>query len=97
MTSGQWFNVITLLVSATFVVTLVPVCVMYASHLDIAPRVREELPTVLHVTAVFFGWMLLSGAAWEAQRRQWPRRMALQGLSYAAALAAAALLYLFLA
>lgn len=61
---------------ATMSVTLGVVCLMYGVYLDESPRMREEFPALVEVTALF--WVLAAAAsiAWLALRRpnrwQWP-------------------------
>lgn len=69
MTAWQWFNAITLAITATFAVVLGVVCILFLPYLA-APRVQAELPSVLAVTATCTFMALAAGVAFLAQRRQ---------------------------
>ncbi len=76
----QILNAVVLALTATLAVTLGVVCLMYAVHLDLSPRMRAEWPTVATVTAVFWVLAVFAGAALWAQHRRhrwrWPAQAA---------------------
>ena len=80
MKALQWFNVVTLLIAATFAVLLGVVCLLYAVHLDAAPRMREEWPLLVRTTLVFWAVAACSAVAWFGVRRTarwaWPAQAA---------------------
>ncbi len=81
MKALQIFNVIVLIFSATFFLTLGVVALMYGYHLDAAPRMRTEWPRVSGMTGVFALLTLSAFAAFWSQRRRvswrWPAQAVL--------------------
>lgn len=81
MKALQTFNLVTLLIAVTFAVLLAVVCLMYAVHLDSAPRLRHEWPLLLRTTLVFWALSAVAAAAWTGVRRgaawRWPAQLAL--------------------
>jgi hypothetical protein len=93
MKASQWFNAITVIFTGSLALTLLVVCVMFVVNLDTGPRIRDEFAVVLPVTIVFTVLTALSGAAFFAQRRSWPRRDWLQLALYVAVVAGSWYLY----
>ncbi|HEY0974797.1 MAG TPA: hypothetical protein VGE57_09915 [Solimonas sp.] len=81
MKALQIFNVVVLLLCATFFVTLGVVTLMYGYHLDAAPRMRAEWPKVSGTTAVFAVLTLIAYLTFWSQRRRfawrWPAQVGL--------------------
>ena len=79
MKALQILSAVMLALTATFAVTLGVVCLMYWFNLDASPRMREEWPTILRVTSIF--WVLSGFAAlsWLTLRRRvgwmWPAQL----------------------
>lgn len=72
-------SAVVLALTATFAVTLGVVCLMYYVNLDASPQMREEWPTIVRVTSLF--WVLTGFAAlsWLTLRRRvrwmWPAQV----------------------
>jgi hypothetical protein len=93
MKTAQWFNAIALASAASLAVNLLVVCLLYGLYLDQFPRIREEWPTVLGSTLITSALSLLTGCAFFAQRREWPRRDLIQGATYVGVAVGMFLLY----
>lgn len=74
-------NAAVLALTASFALTFTAVCIIYAVHLDAAPRMRREWYVVLKVTLVFFVLTAASACAFWSQRQRliwrWPAQSAL--------------------
>jgi hypothetical protein len=83
MKSLQIFNAVMLAAAAAFAVTMGVVALIYGVYLDTEPRIRQEWPTVLAVTEVFFMLSAVAGLAFHAQRRRkpwrWPAQLLMLG------------------
>lgn len=75
------FNAVLLALAASFALTLGAVCIIYAVHLDAAPRMRSQWYVVLKVTLVFIVLTVVSASAfwsqWRRLRWRWPAQSAL--------------------
>ncbi|HEY9544778.1 MAG TPA: hypothetical protein VIR56_02155 [Solimonas sp.] len=75
------FNVLLLALAGSFALTLGAVSIIYAVHLDAAPRMRSQWYVVLKVTLVFMVLTAASAATvWSQWRRlswRWPAQSAL--------------------
>lgn len=69
MSAVQWFNAITLAVTATLAMLLGVVSLLYGIYLDEVPRLRAEWPAVLAVTLVFTLLALAAAGAFFGYRR----------------------------
>ncbi|NGY03509.1 hypothetical protein [Solimonas terrae] len=69
------FNAAMLALMASVALTLAVVCVLYAAHLDAAPRMRSEWYTVLKLTLVFAALTAIAGWAfwshWRLRAGRW--------------------------
>lgn len=69
-------SAVLLALTATFAVTLGVVCLMYYVNLDASPRMREEWPTIVRVTSIFWVLSAFAALSWWTQRRRvrwlWP-------------------------
>lgn len=63
---------------------LAVVCLMYAVHLDSAPRLRDDMPMLLAATGAFVALGAVALGAFVGHRRSWRLRWALQALPFAA-------------
>lgn len=58
----RWFNGALALLGGAMALTLGVVCILYAAHLDAAPRMRAEWP-LLVVSTLMFALLAFAGAA----------------------------------
>lgn len=65
----RWFNAALALLGGAMALTLGVVCILYAAHLDAAPRMRAEWPLLMISTLMFFLLALAGAAAFQGQRR----------------------------
>lgn len=63
---------------AAMALVLAVVCILYAAHLDAAPRLRADLPRLLALTGLFVLFGAAGAAPFFAHRRRWPGRWLLQ-------------------
>lgn len=83
MKALQIFNAVAMATAAAFASCLGVVTLMYAVYLDAEPRLREDWPQLVTVTAVFAALLLLAGLAFQGQRRGRPWRWPAQALLFA--------------
>lgn len=69
-------NGVLLALAASLALTMLAVCIIYAVHLDAAPRMRSQWYVILKVTLVLVVLTATSAAAFWSQRRRlswrWP-------------------------
>lgn len=74
-------NAVILVVTASFALTMGAVSIIYAVHLDAAPRMRSQWYVVLKVTLVLIVLTAVAAGAFWSQRRRlswrWPAQSAL--------------------
>ncbi|MEQ1438253.1 hypothetical protein AAG565_02720 [Fontimonas sp. SYSU GA230001] len=79
MKALQIASAVLLALTVTFAVTLGVVCLMYYVNLESSPQMREEWPSLLAVTAIFWVLSAFAAMSWWAQRRQaawmWPAQI----------------------
>jgi len=76
----QILNVAVLLTGAIMALNLAVVCLLYAVHVDSAPRLGADLPRLYALTGLFAALGLAGAAAFLGHRRRWPGHWLLQAL-----------------
>lgn len=79
MKALQIFNVVALLLTATFFMVFGVVCLMYGYHLESSARMQAEWPALARITLMFAMMSAACALAVWAQRRQlawrWPAQL----------------------